>query len=215
MPDLSHPGSFVGDSVEEFKKLPTWGKIAAVGVLVVVAYLAWRAHAASSSAQTAAGSTAGSAGAATAGTQSPFPMIGSLPLLPSNVNPVYDPNGNPIAYQQNPTPPPGSPTTPPPTAPKWTNPLIPSGQYKGPSFSNLKPGTWYNYQGTNYLLNTGPGGKLYGTPKGGQQVLLYGPPSMYKGGQGSGGMSTFSFMDNPMIYLVSAHPHAPATVPQR
>lgn len=107
-----HPGSFVGDSVEEWKKLPTWGKIAVGVALAVVAYLAWRAH--NQTAQQAASSTAASpdTSGTTAGTQSPFPMVNGLPLLPSNVNPVYDNAGNPVAFQQAPLQTPTNPTSP-------------------------------------------------------------------------------------------------------
>jgi hypothetical protein len=110
-----HPGSFVGDSIEEFKKLPTWGKVLAVAALALVAFLAIRAK--MQSAQQAASSTASSpdTSGTVAGSQSPFPNINGLPLLPSGVNPIYDANGNPIAYQQAPTatPPPVTPTTAP------------------------------------------------------------------------------------------------------
>ncbi len=55
------PASWVGDSVEEFKKLPTWGKIAIgvvfVGVLVF-AYIQYK-NAASSASTTAAATTTG------------------------------------------------------------------------------------------------------------------------------------------------------------
>jgi len=221
-----HPGSFVGDSVEEFKKLPTWGKFAAIGVLIVVGYLAYRAKSASTTAQQAAASTAstdplGSTGAATTGTQSPFPMVGSLPVLPNNVNPIFDSSGNPIAYQQAPNAPTGTTSsTGTTTSPTGTttgtsnssgNPLIPFGQYKGPSYSNLKPGTTYTYNNVKYTLNTGPGGKLYGT-SGGKQVLLYGPQSMYKAGSDAPNYHTISFMENPLVYFISAKPHTPSSV---
>jgi hypothetical protein len=147
MPEKSggiHPGSWIGDSVEEFKKLPTWGKFAAVGVLAVVVFLAIRARSASSTAQKAAASTAstdplGTAGAATTGTQSPFPMVGNLPVIPNNVNPIFDSAGNPIAYQQGPAPTvPGG--APPPTPKPINTPapapapikLLPGGSPNGP-----------------------------------------------------------------------------------
>lgn len=98
MADL-HPGSFVGDTVEEFKKLPTWGKIAvglAVGLVVFLAIRA-RQQAASTAASTAATDTTGAASSA-------FPMVNGLPVLPSNVSPIYDSSGNVIGYQQAPTP---------------------------------------------------------------------------------------------------------------
>jgi hypothetical protein len=224
MPENIHPGSFVGDSVEEFKKLPTWGKVLAAAGLGLAAYLGYRAYQSNAaSAQSAAAGTAGIS-STTAGTQSPFPMVGNLPLLPNNVNPVYDSSGNPIAYQQGPTPPPPTPAPNPPPVSGGPpgpdagfvnrNPLIPSGQYKGPSYSNLKPGTSYTYNGTKYTLNAGPGGKLYGTNPQGHQVLLYGPSSLYKSGSDATHYgSMLGFMENPLVYLVSAKPHTPSTVP--
>jgi hypothetical protein len=185
-------GSWIGDIRDEWDKLPTWGKIAAAGVLVVVAYLAWRARAASSSAQNAAASTAG---AATTGTQSPFPMVGNLPVLPNNVNPVFDSTGNPIAYQQGP---------PPPTSTGITGLF---GLAAPVSVFNVKnpPQTYKGPNGVTYKLNYGGTGangqqRIWGTPTtGGQGVLLY--------GQGGGGMSMEAFMQNPWVYFVSAEPH--------
>lgn len=127
-----HPGSFVGDSIEEWKKLPTWGKIAVGVALAVVAYLAIRAR--SQTAQQAASSTAASpdASGTTAGTQSPFPMVNGLPLLPSNVNPVYDSTGNPVAFQQSPLQGPTNPTSP-------TQTGVPPTQTKPPVATPLPP----------------------------------------------------------------------------
>lgn len=104
-----HPGSWVGDSVEEFKKLPTWGKIG-VGLLFVgVAYLGYRAY-----------SNRGSSGTALnmqgslqptnnpPGGSSPFPQVqsgdSSVPLLPSNVNPLFNSSGGLVGYQSGYTP---------------------------------------------------------------------------------------------------------------
>lgn len=213
-------GSFVGDSIDEFKKLPMWGKIAAVGVLVIVAYLAYRARAsAGTSAQSAA---AGTAGTPSSGSQSPFPMVGSVPLLPSNVNPLYDTSGGLVGYQNNPTSGASGLSGPQAGTPGKDYGLIPFGQYQGPSYSNLKPNTSYTYNGTKYLLSTGPQGKLYGSANG-SQVLLYQPASFYPGGSnykasggtGSGpGASTSEMMANPNLYLQSAEPHVPSSVPQ-
>jgi hypothetical protein len=89
---------------------------------------------------------------------------GQLPPLPTPTptpTPTPVPIGKPIPHSTN------------------TNPIIPSGQYKGPSFSNLRPGTRYTYQGVNYLLKAGAEGRLWGINPHGQQVLLYGPPSAY------------------------------------
>lgn len=62
------PGSWVGDTVEEFKKLPTWGKIA-IGVVVLgvagLAYYQWKQSQTASTASTASNSGLGIPGGAT------------------------------------------------------------------------------------------------------------------------------------------------------
>lgn len=83
----------------------------------------------------------------------------------------------------------GTTSNPPPNIPLWQQlhgnlPIIPSGQYKGPSFSNLKPGTKYTFGGVTYTLTTSvkgmPGsGVLYGINPQGKVTTLYGPPSAY------------------------------------
>lgn len=62
-----HPGSFVGDTVEEFKKLPTWGKIAiGVGLVAVVGLAIYlRSHASSSTSGVTSGISSGSSGLST------------------------------------------------------------------------------------------------------------------------------------------------------
>ncbi len=44
MPETVHPGSWIGDSVEEFKKLPTWGKLAVGGLAIFVVWLGYSAY---------------------------------------------------------------------------------------------------------------------------------------------------------------------------
>ncbi len=83
----------------------------------------------------------------------------------------------------------------PPPPPNPNNPLIPYGSYQGPSYSNLKFGTTYTYNGTKYQLGAGSNGALWGVPVQGKlytqqqwnnipiapggKVLLYGPQSDY------------------------------------
>lgn len=58
-----HPGSFVGDTVEEFKKLPTWGKIAiAIGLVAVVGIAIYLRSRSSSQSGVTSGISTGSAG---------------------------------------------------------------------------------------------------------------------------------------------------------
>jgi hypothetical protein len=218
-----HPGSFVGDSVEEFKKLPMWGKVAALGAVVLVAYLGYRNYQSKQGAQAAVSS------ASPAASTSPFPSVNGLPILPSTTNPVYDPNGNLVGYQNAPTPSP-VPTTPAPTPapvppvsppsnpPPGTSPgpLIPFGQLPASgAYSNAAEVKQnFTYNGVTYKKIPGPGGKLYGqNVNGGPQVLLYGPQHLYPGGRGGGPMSIVGFMHNPLIYWASASPHKPASTP--
>lgn len=204
-----HPGSWVGDSVEEFKKLPLWGKIG-VGIVVLglVAFGIYKYR----QAQAASAQSAASSGSAPGGgTQSPFPMVGNLPVLPAGTNPIYDPNGNLIGYQNTPSGgPPSGPPVGPPIQPPAAGPLIPFGQYNGPSYSNLKPNTYFSWQGVNYLLSTGGGGRLYGQANGqGNKILLYEPQSQYPTPQGA----TANAMANPAIYTQAAMPHISSAHP--
>jgi hypothetical protein len=173
------------DTYDEFKKAKTPEKVVIVGASIGVVAIALYLHNKSKSTASPATSTTGQTTSTAQGLQT-FPF-GSTPVL--------DNSGNPVAVIGPPPPTPTPTPTPGPPGPpsKSGGPLIPLGYYNGPSYSNLKKNTWFNWGGTNYLLNTGPGGKLYGTPKGGQQVLLYGPPSMYPGGppkQGGGPFGT-------------------------
>jgi len=102
-------------------------------------------------------------------------------LVPSGAGAGAGGRGSTITTAPGQLPPLPTPTptpTPEPTQ-HAGNPLIPSGQYNGPSYSNLKPNTYYTYQGTKYKLQTGSQGRLWGINPQGKQVLLYGPPSDY------------------------------------
>ncbi len=111
--------SFIVDGINEFKKLPPAGKAAALGILGVVAYLGYRAR--RKSAQSSVPSmTSSPSDQTTAGQQSPFPMVGNLPLLPGNVQPIFDQGGQLIGYQQQPAPFPPSTIANPTPAPTPT-----------------------------------------------------------------------------------------------
>lgn len=211
-----HPGSFVGDSIEEFKKLPVWGKFLAVGALGLVIYLAIRARqnaAASQTAQGAAGSALGGATGSAGAGQSPFSSVNGLPLLPGNVNPVYSPNGDLVGYQQGATP----STTP--TAPTPSTGGTPSG-----GTGKASDPTWY-YQkgGVTYHAWHGADGRIWGnTGPNTPQVLLSGPaptpsktPVPKKAGSDAP-LYKFPMLDmmhNPLVYWASATPHKPSTTP--
>jgi len=129
-----HPGSFVGDSLEEFKKMPTWGKVA-VGlvVLAVVGYVIYqKSHASSSTAPNITGT---------------IPTGGGIP---SGATPVYDPNGNIIGYSN-----PGSPLPPSPTPTPNPPPPTPAPPFTWPAaLAGMK--IWQGTVSHNFFY--GPGG---------------------------------------------------------
>lgn len=159
----------IGDVTSEFKNAGPKEKtviiIAVIGVAAVAYYLYTKQSGSSSAPTTGSSSQAG------------YPLAGSTPVLPAGVNPLYDPNGNLIAFQ-NPTP--TTPSPPPtPTAPTQT-PL------KGPS----QPANWY----TNFLGKIGYGTHISpgGVDQNGQRfwyapgAFFYAPvgSSIAYGGQG-------------------------------
>lgn len=105
-----HPGSFVGDSIEEFKKLPTGGKIVAgVALLGVIGIAIYERSKAGATTAPTSGSTSGvNATGATSGQQGA--MIGNVPVVPPNYTSLYNPTtGSLEGYQpiaQGPVPPP-------------------------------------------------------------------------------------------------------------
>lgn len=110
MADLQ-AGSWIGDTINEFKQLPTWGKFAVGGIAVAVAGLGWYEYRKKSAA-------AGNTGAATAGAA--LTGGGNLPGtdIPQNViggpgAPIIGPQGP--AGAPGPTGPPGPAGTPGPT----------------------------------------------------------------------------------------------------
>lgn len=102
-----HPGSWIGDSVEEFKKLPTWGKFAIAGLFVVaiVVFIKMRQGASQSATSTVGAASTGAgipAGATDTSTGSTTDMSGTSSNNPS-----------PTPTQGGGNPPTGGPITPP------------------------------------------------------------------------------------------------------
>lgn len=167
-----HPGSWLGDSVEEFKKLPTWGKVLAVGTLGLVAFLGYSAYRnrAASSGNSQATSLQPTSNAP--GSSSPFSMIGNDPLLPSNVNPLYDPQGNLVAFQQGAAPgsAPTSTATPPSQVGSTPNPPSSSGSNSSNPVSNAVQTVtnWFarqrmgSVQAQGINIRSSPGGPVVG-----------------------------------------------------
>jgi hypothetical protein len=227
-------GSWIGDSLDEFKKLPTWGKFALVAVVGVVVYLAIRARNAAT-AQSAAGTALqgstggiGATGSSAGGTQSPYPSVNGLPVLPSNTNPLYGPGGDLVGFQTSPPPattpaptstpapvakpaPTGTPAKPAPKTSGTGNPLVPQG-VKVPGTL----GSSYSYNGATYTVVPGGGGRIWGVPGkvsasqatgASNKVLLSAPANYYKPNRGGGNVSMLALIEDPLKYLASSVPH--------
>lgn len=95
-----------GDILEEFHKAKTPEKVVIVVAVVAIGgiaiYLIWNRN------QASAGSAAGAVGASSSQQQAGYPTAGGVPVLPSGVNPLFDPNGNLIGFQNPATPTSGS-----------------------------------------------------------------------------------------------------------
>src|SRR5256885_2027942 len=86
-----------GDLISEFKQAkPAEKVVIVVGVFAVagVTLYLWKKGQAQAQSTPAQGSTSGQVAG--------YPTAGGLPVLPAGVNPVFDPNGNPIAFQNPP-----------------------------------------------------------------------------------------------------------------
>lgn len=231
MPEEIHPGSFVGDTIEEFKKLPMWGKIALGAAVVVVLYLLYMkfSQSAASPVSQSSGNLQPGIPGGSSGTQSPFPSVpsgqNSVPLIPSNTSPVYDAQGNLIAFQPQATPtaPPQSPTAnimpeqqspgaPPPT----TNPNMGYFGLLGKNIAvNFKNRTYKNAQGQDVPIPIPAGDKLvqgsqnrvWYTDAGGQHLLTSGvgpaiDPTTNTPAKGGGGMSWQSYVHGLGSYTI-------------
>jgi hypothetical protein len=90
-----------GDILQEFKNAkPPEKAVIVLGGLAVVGigiYLYTKGNAAASAANAATGSTSATGQAAG------YPTANGVPVLPGGTNPLYDPNGNLVGYQNQPT----------------------------------------------------------------------------------------------------------------
>src|SRR5258708_6902997 len=109
------------DLIKEFKDAKPPEKavilVGAVAVLGIGFYLYKKGHGQSAPASSATG--------APSGQTSGWPMAGNNPVVPSGTNPLYDPNGNLIGWQNPPSP----GTTPPPGGPPTSGPPQPQNWY--------------------------------------------------------------------------------------
>ncbi len=172
-----------GDLIKEFKEAKPPEKAVIIGGILAIVGIAWYLHAKSQSNQNTSNT-----GAAPTSQTAGYPMAGNSPVVPSGTNPLFDPSGNLIGWQN---PPPGGTPMPPPGPPtptgqpaNWFTNLLgtvgygthinvggidANGQrfWTGPnSFFYAPPGSQINY---------GAQGRVWITPKGGTQQLLTGP----------------------------------------
>lgn len=213
-----HPGSWFGDAIEEWKKLPTWGKIGiGGGIAIFVGYLIYTRSQGGSTSSTN-GLTAGGLPATSGTTQasSPYPGVQSgdsnVPVLPSGINPVFDAQGGLVAFQQQAATP--SQTASPP--PSNTPPA--SSGYAG----LLGPNVAVNFGNKTYTDATGKSvpipiasgdtlvqgsqNRVWYQDKGQQYLLTsgIGPPVQPQGNtpSGGGGESVPSYVRNLSHYHV-------------
>jgi hypothetical protein len=208
-----------GKSIGGFLKaqtgpLPNWGWLLVIGGGIAAVYLVPKFLGKSSAKQPDQTSTDAGTGNSGLGlaidptTGLPYAVEG---LVPSGGVVGTQPDQLPPIPSPTPSPPPPSPT-PTPTPPDVGNfpprpgpqgipynpyePLIPYGRYNGPSYSNLRWGTKYTYNGVEFQLGTGAEGRLWGVPvrpgqtltqaewnstpvAQGKKALLYEPQSAY------------------------------------
>jgi hypothetical protein len=149
MAEAIHPGSWLGDSVEEFKKLPTWGKVAVGAAVLGVA--AYGIH-------TYSKNKASSATSATANTPaSSSPQTSAAMLPPDSSQPIpYQPNYN--VTQSTPTTAPGQGIF---------------ATIRSAITNTQAPG--YIPNGTGIPIRQTPGGNVIGQEQFGQQAEVIGP----------------------------------------
>ncbi len=224
------PGSWLGDGVEEFKKLPAWGKIlAGVVVVGVIGFIIYRIRQAQGTSANSAASGAvglgipsGASSGVASGTSSGSTAPGGIPTFPfgtqvgvdTNGNPTYGILPNPSPSPTGPTPPTGVPTGSPIATPTQNGiPLLPYDWFPNHQFT---PGTkQLTYNGTTYNVQSGSQGRVWGTPVGGTgQILLYGASGAYgPPAAPTGPTATANSMANPQIYHQAAVPHISSAHP--
>ena len=154
------------------------GGVSVVGVAI---YLYMKGQAASANSS--------NTGAAPPGQTAGFPMAGNVPVLPSGTNPLYDPNGNLIGFQNSPTPTPPVPAPPGSTQPvNWYTNILgklgygtqirPGGvDANGQRFWTGNNGGYMFYAPPGSTIQPGAQGRMWITTPGpgGSQQLLTGP----------------------------------------
>lgn len=87
-----------------WNRLPLWGKFLIVIGLALAGYLGWKALQSGQGALPSIGGVAGapgSSGSGAGGSNSVFPAVNGVPLLPAGLHPLFDSQGNLIGWQSN------------------------------------------------------------------------------------------------------------------
>lgn len=194
--------AWLHDASEEFKKLPNGGKIAVVGIFVLVAGIGLYSYYKSRTSGTNALGSAANASPSTDLTgASGFPTVpgptgNQVPVLPSGLVPIFDSLGNLVGWQPAPT---GSTPTPTPTPSfQWPGGLTGQEIWQGTTTKNFffgPKGPQPGRQGQTALSTLFPSGTtftqgpnntfFYTLPGGTQQqapVNLVNPNPPKKGG---------------------------------
>lgn len=190
MADL-HPGSWIGDSVEEFKKLPTWGKIAAVVAVVAAAGLGYYEYQKSQAGAATSATTANSA--------IDSGLLGQGTILPPTTTDMSGASNNPPIVQPPPINPPPMPPVIAPGPSGGVNPPAaqpcPPGMHRGATSGECKcDAPNMQNMGTHCVPKTKPPMKKGGTGGGPSGDTMHpmppvkaGPgPVAYPGGRPGG-----------------------------
>lgn len=99
-----HPGSWLGDATEEFKKLPPAGKIAVVAGFILVAGIGYYEYNKSKSTSSGVSGQASPSTDLSGAGANQYPTVpggntGQVPVLPGGLQPLYDPQGNLIGFE--------------------------------------------------------------------------------------------------------------------
>lgn len=177
-----------GDLINEFKSAkPPERVVIVLGIIAVIA-VAFYLYKRGQSASAASSSTQG----ATTGQQAGYPTANGVPVLPNGVNPLYDPNGNLVGYQN-----------PPATGPGGTNQSSLPAILQGMEI-------WKGTTTGNYFF--GPNGPQPGRANQTALSTLFPPGTVFSGGTGSPLSYTLPGTNTPIntgVILSNPTPQAP------
>lgn len=194
MPETGDMGGFLGKTSAG---IPNWGWGIVIAGGVIVGYFFTKSKAVTNQTTSTAvpvTDTSGQPGVNNAPLDQGNPVLtvpggasGNVPILPPGYTPIYDSNGNLVAFEPPGSPPIGTvPTSGSPGSPSGATPLIPYDFFH-PHYFPVHPGGVFNYQGVSYYIVSDLGGVIKGVPgaksstqaAGKSQVTLYAPSTFY------------------------------------